>query len=321
MIMDIEGKSIVIFDSNAYRNFVSGIPENELKDRVDKLIELEKQNDIISLMSPIVLSELMAHLADPSDTAYNKCKNAVKALYWHCGDEQEFRMLADPELILCKSFFDMTVQSREDSVLYAGQVASQIADDDSEANMEKFRPIFRQIRDHVYQAEINFATDIQAVIKEIDPDGSEWRLFELDDKKRKQFLDHLNTTTFEHQIGLGFALRAYLLLVEHNLITVDPNFDLVSRAKKIADLFKAAIELYKEVYRRIVNSEFNLFEKSRANFLWDIHLMFSIGDEKVKDCPLYFVTHDKAMLQAAEKVGHNLRVFTLTEYLEYLGFE
>ncbi len=318
--MDLSGKEIVIFDSNAYRHFSSGKSFSQIEIETHKVVELEKESGLISLINPIVLYELLSHLADPIDNAFDRCLKAVKALYLHNGDDKEFRTLVDPELMLCFLFFQKIIKSREDTVTAIGQIASAISANPTVATTEKYKDILEKIRDHVYQTEINFATDIQNAIRKIDPSSTNWQLFANDPRKRKEYIAYLRSDMFSIHVGVGMMLRIYLLLVEHSLEKFDPTINLVPRAKQFATQFNGSIGLYKEVYMRLIGSNYNLFDDSRVNFIWDIHLMLSVGDQKIQTSQVNFVTHDKAILKAAEVTGHKYKILTLTEYLEYIKF-
>ena len=64
----------------------------------------------------------------------------------------------------------------------------------------------------------------------------------------------------------------------------------------------------------------NFDEKSRENFVWDIHLMFTVGDHIVSatNSSLYLVTSDKEMRNAARKSNFLAKVFTYDEYIEFI---
>lgn len=318
--MDIKGKEIVIFDTNAYRHFTSGKSFEQVKTDTKKMLELEQENNLLSIINPIVLYELLAHLADPTDSAYDKCMKAVNALYLHNSYENEFRSLVDPEVILCKAFFDQTIKSREETVTVIGQIASEFSSIPTVATTNKYKEILEKIRDHVYQTEINFATDFQSAIKHLDPKTMNWQLFANEPPKREKFIAYLRSETFPVHIGVAMMMRIYLLIVEHGLLKFDPSINLVPLAKDFAQQYNATIELYKEVYMRLIGSDYNLFDDSRTNFVWDIHLMLSVGDQKISENQINFVTHDKAMLRAADVAGHRYKILTLKEYLEYIKF-
>lgn len=318
--MNLSGKEIVIFDSNAYRHFTSGKSFSQIETDIQRILELERDNNLISLINPIVLYELLAHLGDPADNAFDRCLKAVKALYLHNGDSKEFRTLVDPELMLCYSFFLKTIKSREDTITGIGQIAAAISANPTSDTTEKYKDKLEKIREYVYQTEINFATDMLNAIRELDPLSTNWQLFANDPKRRGDYISYLRSEAFSLHVGVGVMMRIYLLLVEHDLETFDPAINLIPRAKQYAIQFNASIELYREVYMRLIGSDFNLFDKSRVNFIWDIHLMLSVGDQKIQTSQVNFVTHDKAILKAAEVTGHKYKILTLAEYLEYIKF-
>jgi hypothetical protein len=68
----------------------------------------------------------------------------------------------------------------------------------------------------------------------------------------------------------------------------------------------------------MVNSDFNLMENSRANFVWDIHLMFNVGNHSVSGDKVHFVTSDKAIIRTAIKENAKYSIMTFDEYIEYL---
>jgi len=318
--MDLQGKEIVIFDSNAYRHFTSGKDFGQIVADIKKVLQLEQANNLISLINPIVLYELLSHLADPGDTAFDRCLRAVKALYLHNGDSKQFRSLVDPELLLCYSFFQKRIKNRENTVTAVGQIASEICANPNVATATKHKTTLEKIRDFVYQTEINFATDFQAAIRQLDPLSTNWQLFANDPKKRTEFLTYLRSPDFPLHIGVAMMMRIYLLLVEHSLEKFDPSINLIPRAKEYAKQFNGSIELYKEIYMRLIGSDYNLFDDNRTNFVWDIHLMLSIGDQKIQNSQVNFVTRDKAILKAAEVAGHKYKILTLEEYLDRIKF-
>ena len=71
----------------------------------------------------------------------------------------------------------------------------------------------------------------------------------------------------------------------------------------------------------LINSELNLYENSRSNFVWDIHLMFNVGKHLIGGSPIIFVTANKAMIRTALGENRKYSVLTFKEYLEYLGLK
>ena len=98
-----------------------------------------------------------------------------------------------------------------------------------------------------------------------------------------------------------------------------PFQELVDRAKKFIELFPEPIALYKLVMENLVNSEFNLLENSRSNFVWDIHLMFNIGNMSINGSKVNFVTDDKAIIRTAISNNAKYTIHTFDEYLDYIN--
>ena len=86
-------------------------------------------------------------------------------------------------------------------------------------------------------------------------------------------------------------------------------------------IFPEPISLFKLVLENILNSEFNIFENSRSNFVWDIHLMFNVGSNTIGSSKIIFVTSDKAIIRTALGTNPKNLVLTFDEYMEYLGLK
>lgn len=80
----------LIFDTNAYRYLASENSKRGLIALIQKLKHREKLNGIESLLNPIAAQELLAHVATRKDKSFVKCLKAIKALYYHSGNNSEF---------------------------------------------------------------------------------------------------------------------------------------------------------------------------------------------------------------------------------------
>jgi hypothetical protein len=310
----------VIFDTNAYRDFGTGKTTAQVKSEIQSIKAKEQTLNIKALMSPVVTMEILSHLSDSTKWSFEPSKKAIIAQYGHCGDNATFKMIADPEMLLCKMLFNVDLPTRKQTLEILGKVAYEVWTDEGLASITKNNSILQQVQIHIANEESEFAKSILGVIGSLDPTSTNFHLFATDDKGRKEFLANLKSVTFDKFVALGFAMKAYLTLYDCGIITqIDPNIDLKPHIEIIKNKFKASIELYRELYKRIVGSEFDLNKDSRANFLWDIHLLFTVGDEEVNNEDLYFVTGDKAMLQASNLAGQGVKVLKLSDYLLSIG--
>ena len=312
----------VIFDTNAYRYLVANKDDRQIEKTLERLKASEKKNGIETLISPIVSKELLAHVADRNDPQFDKCLKAIKAQYLHNGTSKSYSMIASPELLLSKTYFNQTIPAKEETNKAIGQILFNLATNPSEQTFKKFQRNLNLNRDHVLDGENNFALTMLQFVMAVDPSAVGWRIFPNNPQKREDTLKSIRSEKVSLEIAMGYLFTTYQLLINSGLFTPFSKENLfeeiTGRAKDFLTTFPEPIALYKYVMENLVNSEFNLLEKSRSNFLWDIHLMFNIGDHSIDGSKLYFVTADKAIIRTA--IGENARysILTFDEYLEYL---
>lgn len=309
----------VIFDTNAYRYLVSNKEYDEIDKIIEKIKKKEKARNIESLISPIVAKELLAHVASKKDPHFDKCLKAIKALYLHSGDDNSYNQIASPELLIAKSFFNHTLPSKEETNKALIQIAFNLAKRPSDYVFKRFQRNLNLNREHVLDNENNFANTLLKFVKGLDPTAKGWRVFPDDPIKRKKALEYIRSSEVSLDIAAGYIVTVYSLLKSDGKnIKIDYGI-LFDMSVKFIKTFPEVIALYKVVFENLVNSEFNLMENSRSNFVWDIHLMFNVGDHSISGETLYFVTDDKAVIRTAIAENSKLRILTFDEYLEYIN--
>lgn len=308
----------VIFDTNAYRYLVDGKDFDQVDKVIAKLKAKEEKNDIETLISPIVVKELLAHLADKNDPSFDVCLKANKALYLHSGSDENYRMIASPELLISKAFFAKTIPSKIETNNALGQISFHLATNPSDHVFKKFQRNLNLNKDHVLESEKEFALAMKQFIVSQDPNAKGWRIFENDDNSRRKVLESIRSENASIEIAFGYIYLVYMLLLSSGQIAQMSMPELMDRAKSFITVFPEPIALYKYVMENLVNSEFNLFENSRSNFVWDIHLMFNVGDHAISEGKVHFVTSDKAMIRTAIAENAKYSIWTFDEYMEFL---
>lgn len=309
----------VIFDTNAYRYLVTNCKFNEIDKLMEKIKNREKKRNIEALISPIVAKELLAHIANKKDPHFEKCLKAIKAMYLHSGNDENYKMLASPELLISKAFFNEVLDAKEETNKAIGQMLFHFSKNPSSYVFTKFQHNLNRNRDHIIDSENNFAIVMKQFVDIKDPLANGWQIFKDNEIKRKEVLKEIRSEEVSIQIAMGHIFTVYSLLVLSGKIPYMSNEELVKRAKSLVENYPEPIALYKVVMENMVNSEFNLFENSRANFVWDIHLMFNVGKHSIGNENLYFVTSDKAMIKAAIEENAKYTILTFDEYLDYLS--
>lgn len=308
----------VIFDTNAYRNLVKDRSFEDVEKLISRLKAAEKKNNIEALISPIVLKELLAHLAERKDPHFERCLNANKALYLHSGSVESYNMIASPELLISKAFFNCVIPSKVETNSAFGQISYHLATNPSAHTFKKFQRTLNLNRDHVLDSENNFALTVFKLIKSVNPAAKGWKIFENDGVGRKKALENIRSQRTSIELAAGFLYTTHQLLFASGQapsMTLEEFFDM---AVEFIRVFPEPIALWKYVLETLTNNEYNLFENSRSNFVWDIQLMFNIGNHSIDNAKLHFVTDDKAIIRTA--IGENAKysIWTLEEYLEYL---
>jgi hypothetical protein len=306
---------LVIFDTNAYRNIAADRDFQDLENDIIKFKSIELEQGITSLMHPIVIKELLYHVVGERDNMHDKCISALKAMYHHCSNGESFRLLADFDLQLGKVFFDTVDPNRERVDKQLGEIVSALATKPIENVLKLYQFNLKQIREYVQSNESFFKGQLKTFIKAIDPDAESWTVFQDDDKMRKKALDYFESKSIEDEIALSYILMTHHNLLEKGLIKKP---DSKEELKRKANHFQAPIILYKNVLKKFNQPDFNMDKKSRENFVWDIHLMFIVSSHQIKGAPMYLITSDKEMRNAAIQCGFNGKVLSFDEYIEFI---
>lgn len=308
----------VIFDTNAYRYLVADKNSDQIEKLVDKLKSKEQQRGIQCMISPIVARELLAHVADRSDPVFEKCMKAIKAMYLHCSDGDTYRQIASPEMQIAHSFFGAKIPKMEEANKALIQIAFHLATNPSMHARRKFQKNLNYIKKEVEASEHGFAITMFNFIHQLDPNASDWKVFQNDQKGRQNALEQIRSERTSINLAAGFIYIVFQLLQSSGIeVELDEN-RLFDMSQSFITIFPEYIALYKTVLENLINSEFNLFENSRSNFLWDIQLMLNVGNHTVGGNRLYFVTDDKAIFKAAIQENAQYTILTFDEYMDYV---
>jgi hypothetical protein len=315
----------VIFDTNAYRYLVTGKKNKAVDALMKKVNHREKQNGIESLLNPIVAKELLAHIANKKDSSYSKCLLAIKALYFHSGNKSDYSMIPTPELLISKSFFNKVITRRVETNKAFGQMVFHFAKNPNKYVETKFQHKLNLNAQDVKNVEQGFAEEMEKFLGIIDPNRNGWKVFENDPIGRKKALENVRQKETSISIALGYLFITRGLLVLEGQLEEKNQDELMVELRPMAEdfikIFPEPIALYKSVMENMINSNFNLFEKSRTNFIWDIQMMFYVGQNSVQNSKMIFVTSDKAMIKSALGTNTNNIILSFNEYMEYLGLK
>jgi hypothetical protein len=308
----------VIFDTNAYRYLVTDKDIDKVEKTVKRLRKKEEKKGLQSLISPIVARELLAHIADRDDPAYEKCLKAIRAMYLHSGDEYSYHLLASPDMLIAKVFFNETLAAKEETNKALVQMAFNLGLKPTKHAFRKLQHNLNLNRAQVLGAESDFALSFLDFVRNVDPAAKSWQPFANDPAQRTALLANIRSVENSINLAAGLIVTVYYLLLSSGK-KIELDYErLYDMSAEFIKIFPEYIALYKKVFENIVNSEFNMLEDNRSNFLWDLQLMLNVGNHSIDGGKLYFVTSDKAMIGAAVNANAKYTILTYAEYREYV---
>lgn len=309
----------VIFDTNVYRNLTFGKDFDSCIKSIEEIKQLEKSKHIDAYMTPVVLLELFAHMANINDPSYINCKNAAAISYLHSKVEigSEYRLLADSESLLAKAMFNYEIPGIKEKWNYLGGYAYNIYKNPDEKHIDSFRANFQPLANFVDIVENTFITDFfRYVVLGTNPSATDWSGIKNDDQIRKDFLKLLNSQQSLYDLAKAQVFKAC------TIANIDPTTinDIDNRAAEILRIFPAPIYLYREIMKRIAMSGCDLSnaKRKRWNWIWDIQILFSCANSTINNKEVLLITSDGDMLDSAKSAGLVDKIKSLDEYLAEL---
>lgn len=312
-------KKIIIFDTNAYRNFVAEKCLTQIEEDICVIKKEEQRIGYEAFMSTTVGEELLSHMKDDYESrSFKSCIKAIQAIYWHCGNENEFRLVPLPETQLAKEFFNVINKKSCHVQQVVGQLLYQIAKAPTIDTIKKYDSEIQQVVDYINDAESSLAENIEQLMKNIDPAYSDWTLFKNDDGNRKKWIEFVRSDNFKLQtalamlVALGYDLESQgisLQIIEEKMLK--------KQAEDYMFRYAAPLELRKYWMEKLVG-HFDLTKQSRSNFIWDERILHQAG-HTINNIPIVIVTSDNAMKECAEKANPNCEIITYDCYIQRLG--
>src|SRR5437773_5042986 len=99
----------VVFDTNVYRA-LSGKRSDA---RFDALLEAERRRQVARYAEPLVLSELLVHLADPQDPDFALCRAAVVRIFRRCSGDGPCGIIRDSESRLAEAITGKALEKHD----------------------------------------------------------------------------------------------------------------------------------------------------------------------------------------------------------------
>lgn len=306
----------VVFDTNAYRNFIIGKSTEEIRKAVEKLKFLEFKNGFRPAQNITVLTELIRHLADKNDYDYSDCKNALLASALHNrvieNDKFVFSYSPTIELLLYKELTGETETSLREFNVSVSLFAHNLEQNFTDEFIEKENLSIQINLTNTTNNRLEFYSSLEKVLLSIDPESKDWKLFKDNKDGRRKFLAYLESSAFDRTISESFIFRIINLFPNNKIEITDENI------KNFKQKFPAVIEMNRQFLKSIVDGlVLSEIEHTRWNTFNDLMIMLSSNLNKDE---YLLITDDGQIKNSFKKCGIEKNVKTLKEYLEILKF-
>lgn len=309
---------IVVFDTNAYRNLTFGLSTDSSRKKARKLADTELSRGTKALANPFIIWELVSHLADPTDPAFENCMNSLVALVEHTRKPDDdlggVCRIADGETEICRQLFNRIPSIAEQNCANLSKLASYVwsnapslADSNAQTNFK----VFGAEMDKKEAAWLDHVEALLTAFRSLDSSFSTAESKKNEIKKRRE---HINGPAFLRQTALGKAISCASLF--DFVLSED---ELKEAGDRMERIFPTSLKLMQKTLAGWFDApDMNLRspKKKRGNFVWDTALCYGIGaDHSVGEAKILFVTDDEAVLNGAGEAGCGDRVMKFQDYL------
>lgn len=313
----------IVFDTNVYRRRAGRLSHIHIVERARQLRECESAKGIRALASPVVMLELLAHVADESDPHCGTCVRAVSLLVLHCEHRHEKRcleMVATCEMEILKMLCDDKAVLRfEEEVQALRLICQQLADvylstgDVTTARNACGPDNLALIACQVQRREEEYKASWDVTMSHLGLNGTSIDPSPVDNEYRNKLRNLLNSEKVIELFAMGWVLRA-----ERQANRTLTDAQVQNQARRIAKHFRVPLSIHQNLCVCSLGQGFRIDNetKSRLNTIWDMDIAAIAGIGKViDDLPIVLVTEDTAIIEACKKAGCGETVMSPEEYL------
>lgn len=313
-------KIAVVFDTNSYRQLVTGKTTEDVLNKISEIKRLESSKKIDAFGAMIVGMEMLSNLVEgEKGLNYKDCLNGVIAMSNHCYDDSQKmpKIIPQPYLHISRAFFNTVPADIELKAKNLGGVINDFKIDYQKAiDYHNSLGTFNVIKTYVDKEETTFSVDItklidgakQEIIKihpNIAPKQLREKLLSLIDEK----FEPINSLAIIHAVAQ--TLNIQLTLEE-----------CIQKAFSMNLEFPLSVGFYRWISHKIVSENIDMQSKTskekRWNWIWDYHVSFLISDNTIDNKEVVLVTSDKDLVQMLSDFGYQNKVLNITDYLMYL---
>ncbi len=313
----------MVFDTNAYRVATLGLSLDEVRKKTSAIRSAENDLGYCALAHPIVVWELLTHLADSSDPAHGHCLNAMVALGTHTASRNaadgSVWLIADPLSSVCHALFDRVPEGYEEGLGNLGTLITHItanAPDLSDATLK------RNVADLAHamaKREKTWLEGMKDVLESSSPGAAKLIFGGSTDKEALTKLrKYLGSSAFFEDWSI------YMVAVHAPAVNIPrlPPHELHLKGKLAREWFPVPFHLTRVLLQKLATAappDLSSPKRKRWNFIWDAMICFSLGPGLMETASVHLVTGDREIADAAAEAGYGNQVLPLSDYLRDIG--
>jgi hypothetical protein len=312
----------VVFDTNSYRQLVTGKSTPDCISYIKNIILAEDKQKIKAYGSVIVGLEMLGNLTEGDDGInFKDCLNGVITMGYHCEDiiKHTQRIIPHAYLLITNSFFSSVPQDLEKLVLNIGGVINDFKDDFNKAYTYHKNKTFSDVKNYIDNEENSFSNIIIDLIEGLTKDILSQHPTIHKKDLRNKLLNYIMNGTFESIIAL-----VIILMTASRLQIKLPESESQNMALSLIKEFPLSVGFYKWICNKIVADTIDMRSKTsqekRWNWSWDYHISFIISKSKLDNREVILVTSDGDLRKILIHFGFSHKIMTISEYLTFLGF-
>jgi hypothetical protein len=315
-------KNVIVFDTNGYRELAHGLTLPEARRRALALRELEKKAGVFALSSPMVIWELVTHLAEKSDPAYMDCLSALAALAEHTWSRRDpddgLCLLPDGESTICYALFGVVPDNAEQNLRHLSSLAAEIKLHAPAISLAAQHNIVNFAK-AMKQSEEQWISSMKTVLNGCHPRAAAvWFGGRSDKAVLARLCQYFGSPAFK-------SAWAQVTVIDHARSvgkTLSPG-ELAAKSRFVQEAFPVPFHLTASLLQKIAVSKplkLDSRKKRRWNFICDVSISFAIGpSHRIDGANVHLVSGDRAIVTAAVAGGCGDRITSLAEYMKSMG--
>lgn len=304
----------VIFDTNAYRNFVEQYLADDVNflSTIETFKDCERRASVIPSSNLLSVMELYQHLS-PEDPAYGRCKKAILFSFQRSLVDNKLEHQPLPEIEISDKLFN-TVADEDmqlNGYLLEGHIRFCSRDVSFIDSTDKFvRDVVERLKAYKEASYNSIINNLQRLFSSFNPDT-----LKFSEGDYKKYKEKFGKDRISMYLQLGTILfQSFQKRLNITNYRSDKHSAIVNLICDCQPALFSYIKMWENFYNNNHNSKAPF--TPNKNDLIDSFILFSI----VPDNNILLITNERKIHSIFKEIGKSNSVATLDEYLKVINF-